>query len=109
MLQDAFKVKCISRSQCGRWHKAFKEGRENVTDEPRSGRPTTARADKNVRRVREVLKSDSRSSIQAITNTLNLSKCVVHGIVKEDLQMRKVCVKPVPKVLTEKQKLPDQK
>ncbi|XP_011052816.1 PREDICTED: uncharacterized protein LOC105145134 [Acromyrmex echinatior] len=28
MLQEAFKDDCISRSQSGRWHKAFKEGRE---------------------------------------------------------------------------------
>ena len=42
MLQEAFEEGWISKSQCGRWHKAFKEGREEVTDEQRSGRPTTA-------------------------------------------------------------------
>ncbi|GFW13996.1 hypothetical protein TNCV_4701311 [Trichonephila clavipes] len=36
MLQEAFKDDCISRSQSGKWYKAFKEGREEVTDEPRS-------------------------------------------------------------------------
>ncbi|UYV81583.1 hypothetical protein LAZ67_20001597 [Cordylochernes scorpioides] len=45
MLQKAFKDDCISRSQSGKWHKAFKEGGEEVADEPRSGRPTTARTD----------------------------------------------------------------
>ncbi|KAG5311081.1 GVQW3 protein, partial [Acromyrmex insinuator] len=50
MLQETFKDDCISRSQSGRWHKAFKEGREEVADEPRSGRPTTARTDENVNR-----------------------------------------------------------
>ena len=90
MLQKAFKEECISKSQCGRWHKAFKEGREEVTDEPRSGRPTTARTDENVQRVREVLSSDHRLSIQAIADTLNLSTFAVHGIVTEDLQMGKV-------------------
>ncbi|UYV75534.1 hypothetical protein LAZ67_13000536 [Cordylochernes scorpioides] len=35
MLQKAFKDDCISRSQSGKWHKAFKEGREEVADEPR--------------------------------------------------------------------------
>ncbi|UYV66274.1 hypothetical protein LAZ67_4001161 [Cordylochernes scorpioides] len=34
MLQKAFKDDCISRSQSGKWHKAFKEGREEVADEP---------------------------------------------------------------------------
>ncbi|KAG5310861.1 MOS1T transposase, partial [Acromyrmex insinuator] len=73
MLQEAFKDDCISRSQSGRWHKAFKEGREEVADEPRSGRPTTARTDENVNRVCEVLRSDRRLSIQYIADTLNMS------------------------------------
>ena len=28
-----------------RWHKMFREGRENVTDDVRSGRPPTSRGD----------------------------------------------------------------
>lgn len=104
MLQEAFKDDYISRSQSGRWHKAFKEGREEIADEPRSGRPTMTRTDENVNRVREVLRSDRRLSIQQIANTLNMSTFAVHGIVTKDLQMHKVCAKLVPKVLTEDQK-----
>ncbi|UYV68226.1 hypothetical protein LAZ67_5003465 [Cordylochernes scorpioides] len=89
MLQKAFKDDCISRSQSVKWHKAFKEGREEVADEPRSGRPTTARTDENVDRVLEVLRTDRRLSIQKIADTLHMSTFVVHGIVTEDLQMRK--------------------
>ncbi|UYV83639.1 hypothetical protein LAZ67_23001833 [Cordylochernes scorpioides] len=73
MLQKAFKDDCISRSQSGKWHKAFKEGREEVADEPRSGRPTTARTDENVDRVLEVLRTDRRLSIQQIADTLHMS------------------------------------
>ncbi|UYV74190.1 hypothetical protein LAZ67_11002371 [Cordylochernes scorpioides] len=104
MLQKAFKNDCISRSQSGKWHKAFKEGLEEVADEPRSGCPTTARTDENVDRVLEVLRTDRRLSIQQIADTLHMSTFVVHGIVTEDLQMRKVCAKLVPKVLTQDQK-----
>ncbi|UYV70307.1 hypothetical protein LAZ67_7002482 [Cordylochernes scorpioides] len=89
MLQKAFKDNCISRSQSGKWHKAFKEGREEVADEPRSGRPTTARTDEDVDRVLEVLRTDHRLSIQQIADTLHMSTFVVHGIVTEDLQMCK--------------------
>ncbi|GFX82949.1 protein GVQW3 [Trichonephila clavipes] len=103
MLQEAFKDDCISRSQSGKWHKTFKEGREEVADEPRSGRPTTARTEENVDRVREVLRTDHPLSIQQIANTLHISTFAVHGIVTEDLQMRKVCAKLVPKVLTQDQ------
>ncbi|UYV62539.1 hypothetical protein LAZ67_2000982 [Cordylochernes scorpioides] len=104
MLQKAFKDDCISRSQSGKWHKAFKKGREEVADEPRSGRPTTARTDEDVDRVLEVLRTDRRLSIQQIADTLHMSTFVVHGIVTEDLQMRKVCAKLVTKVLTQDQK-----
>ncbi|UYV77251.1 hypothetical protein LAZ67_15000235 [Cordylochernes scorpioides] len=83
---------------------AFKEGREEVADEPRSGRPTTARTDENVDRVLEVLRTGRRLSIQQIADTLHMSTFVVHGIVTEDLQMRKVCAKLVPKVLMQDQK-----
>ncbi|UYV68453.1 hypothetical protein LAZ67_5004372 [Cordylochernes scorpioides] len=93
MLQKAFKDDCISRSQSGKWHKAFKEGREEIADEPRSGRPTTARTDEIVDRVLEVLRTDRRLSIQQIADTLHMSTFVVNRIVTEDLQMRKVFVK----------------
>ncbi|XP_025161753.1 putative uncharacterized protein FLJ37770 [Harpegnathos saltator] len=85
MLQEAFKDDCISRSQSGRWHKAFKEGQEEVADEPRSGRPKTARTDENVDRMCKVLCSDRRLSIQQIADTLHMSTFAVHGIVTEDL------------------------
>ncbi|GFX14265.1 protein GVQW3 [Trichonephila clavipes] len=104
MLQEAIKDDCISRSQSGKWDKALKEGREEVADEPRSGRPTTARTEDNVDRVHEVLRTDRRLSIQQIADTLNMSTFAVHGIVIEDLQMRKVCAKLVSKVLTQDQK-----
>ncbi|GFV19177.1 protein GVQW3 [Trichonephila clavipes] len=104
MLQEVFKDDCISRSQSGKWHKAFKEGRVEVTDEPRSGRPTTARTEENVDRVREVLRTDLRLSIQQIVDTLHMSTFAVHGVVTEDLQMRKVCAQLVPKRLTQDQK-----
>ncbi|UYV78563.1 hypothetical protein LAZ67_16002005 [Cordylochernes scorpioides] len=99
-----------AKSLQGRLHfkitvwKAFKEGREEVADEPSSGRPITARTDKNVDRVLEVLRTDRPLSIQQIADTLHMSTFVVHGIVTEDLQMRKVCAKFVPKVLTQDQK-----
>ena len=90
MPQETFKNVCMSRSQSGRWHKVFKEGREEIADEPRCGRPTTARTDEDVNRVGEVLRSDRRLSIQQIADTLNMSTFAIHGIVTEDLQMRKV-------------------
>jgi len=42
------------------WHRRFKEGREDVQDDPRSGQSKTQRTDANVDRVRTLLRSDRR-------------------------------------------------
>ncbi|KAJ8958712.1 hypothetical protein NQ318_016439 [Aromia moschata] len=41
MLKKAFGVDCLSDRQIFRWHKAFAEGRKDVNDENRAGRPST--------------------------------------------------------------------
>ena len=41
-----------------RWHKSFLEGREQVEDESRAGRPSTSKTDNSVERVRSLVRSD---------------------------------------------------
>ena len=38
-LTEAYEDATLSRTMVFKWHKAFKEGRENVEDNPHSGRP----------------------------------------------------------------------
>jgi len=45
-LQRAYGEHSLSRAQVFRWHKSFLEGREQVEDEPRAGRPSTSKMDK---------------------------------------------------------------
>jgi len=104
MLKEAFGDDVMSRTQIYEWYKAFREGRENAEDEPRSGRPSTARTDENIDRVREFLNLDRPSSLREISQEMNLSYFVVQKIVTEELHMRKVCAKLVRKVLTAEQK-----
>ncbi|XP_011880667.1 PREDICTED: putative uncharacterized protein FLJ37770 [Vollenhovia emeryi] len=104
LIQQAFRSDCLSKSQVLRWHKSFKEGREEVAEEPRSGRSSTSRIDENVIRVRDCVNSDRRLSLHLIAETLNMTKTTVYRIVTEDLNMKKVCAKLVPKVLTDEQK-----
>lgn len=104
MIREAYGDSALSYSQVSRWLKAFKEGREEVHDEQRSGRPSTSKTDNNVARVRQLLDSDRRLSIRMVANELNLSSTVVFRIVTEDLAMRKVCAKLVPKVLSDDEK-----
>ncbi|XP_046391486.1 protein GVQW3-like [Ischnura elegans] len=104
LLTEAFKDDCLSYSQVKKWHKSLKEGREEVADEARSGRPSTSRTDNNVTRVRDLLNKDCRMSVRLMAEQLNLPKTDVNGIVSEDLSMRKICAKLVPKVLSDAQK-----
>ncbi|KAJ8945989.1 hypothetical protein NQ318_017105 [Aromia moschata] len=49
MLKKAFGVDCLSDWQIFRWHKAFAEGREDVNDDSRAGRPSTSSSDDNTK------------------------------------------------------------
>ena len=51
MLEKAYGEDSLSRAEVFRWHKAFREGRENAEDEERSRRPTTAHTSDNADRV----------------------------------------------------------
>jgi transposase len=44
-LTEAYGEVTLSRTVIFKWHKAFKEGRENVEDDPRSGRPVSSTND----------------------------------------------------------------
>ena len=47
-LTQAYGDATLSRTMVFKWRKAFKEGRENVEDDPRSGRPISSTNDQNV-------------------------------------------------------------
>ena len=100
MIQKAYGKDALSKAQVFRWHKAFREGRENVEDEERIGCPSTSHTLDNVAKVKAVLDSDQRLSVRLIADQVGLPK----SIVMTELQMQKVCAKLVPKVLTDEQK-----
>ena len=93
----------LSRTVVFKWHKAFKEGRENVEDVPRSGRPISSTNYQNVEVVRAVTAKDRRLSVRMIAEETGLDKNAVHRILTDHLHMRKICVKLVPKNLSGEQ------
>jgi hypothetical protein len=48
----------MRKSSVFEWQRHFKEGREDVQDDPRSGQPKTQRTDAMVNRVRILVRSD---------------------------------------------------
>ena len=65
-LTQAYGDATLSRSMVFEWHKAFKEGRENVQDDTRSGRPISSTNDQNVEVLRAVMAKYRRLSVRMI-------------------------------------------
>ncbi|KAL1122934.1 hypothetical protein AAG570_003259 [Ranatra chinensis] len=82
VLVEAYGESALSNLQVSRWLKAFKEGCEEAVDEPSSGRP-----------------------IRLIFNTLNIPKTIVHELVTQKMNTKKVHAKLVTKFLMEDQKI----
>ena len=78
-----------------------KDGRESVEDEQCAGRPSTSRNENNVAHVKAVLYRDRRLNLGLIAEDVGLPNTDVHRIITEDLHMRKICAKLVPKNLSE--------
>jgi len=87
-----------------KWVKRISEGRENVTDEERSGRPATSRTEENVAKIQQIMRENRRLTVRSIAEQVNIDRETVRKILTEDIDMRKVCAKTVPKELNEEQK-----
>jgi len=94
-LTEAYGDATLSRNMVFKWHKAFKEGQENVEDDPSSGRPISSTNDQNVEVVRAVMAKDRRLSVRMIAEETGLDKSAVHRILTDHLHMRKICAKLV--------------
>jgi hypothetical protein len=78
------------------------EGRENVHNEARSGRPSLVNDDL-VRKVNERVRDNRRFTVSGLSlHFPQISRTLLHDIVSSYLDYRKVCV--VPKMLTEEHK-----
>jgi predicted HTH transcriptional regulator len=80
----------------------FLEGKENVTDEQRPGRPATSRTEESITNVHQIVHENRRLTARSIVEQANIDTETVRKILTEDLDMRKVCAKMVPKELTER-------
>jgi len=104
MLVEVYGDNAMKKTAVYKWVKRFSERRESVTDEERSGRPATSRTEENIARVRQIVSEIRRLTVRSIAEQVNIARETVRKILTEDLDMRKVCAKMVPKELTEEQK-----
>ena len=100
--------KCTEMRQChahvSEWHKQFKDGCEDVGDDSRSGRPSMSRTVDNIERLKQMVRGDLWFTVLMIADELEINRDSVWKIIMEDLGMRKICAKMVPKLLDDDQK-----
>ena len=104
MLVQIYRDNAMKKTAVYKWVKCFSEGRESVTNEERSGRPVTSRTKENIVTIRQILSEIRRMTVRNIAEQVNIDRTTVRKILTEDLDMRKVCAKMVPKDLTEEHK-----
>jgi histone-lysine N-methyltransferase SETMAR len=94
----------MSAGMVRKWVRMFNEGRENVHDEARSGRPSLVNEDL-VRKFNERVRDERRFTISDLSlHFPQISRTVLYDIVSSHLGYRKVCARWVPKMLTEEHK-----
>ena len=104
MLKNVYGDECLSRTQVFEWFKRFKKGREEIGDDQRPGRPSTSKTDANIEKVGEIVRQNRRLSIRAVAELINIDKETVRQILHNNFNMKKVCSKMVPRLLTPEQK-----
>ena len=87
-----------------RWVKTFKAGKFSLEDDTHPGRPKTSVTKANIADVKSVVEQDARLSVNDIASCTGISEGSVQTILKKHLDLRKVCARWVPHLLTEKQK-----
>ncbi|KYN38519.1 hypothetical protein ALC56_07096 [Trachymyrmex septentrionalis] len=86
------------------WVAEFKRGRTNYEDEHRSGRPSEVAIPEMVKKIHKMVLGDRRLKVRELADMVNISKSAIHRILAENLKMRKLCARWVPRLLNNRTK-----
>jgi histone-lysine N-methyltransferase SETMAR len=85
-----------------KWAAEFKRGRTSL--EGREGRPKSATTPEIIEQVHDMVLDDRRMTVLEIAESICISKERVGYILHEELDMKKLCARWVPRLLTADQK-----
>ena len=87
------------------WHNRFKDGHTSVESNERYGRPpSTCHNDVIIEELKTSIMANRHLRVREIGDELGISKDSAHAILMQDLGMRRVSAKFVPRLLSEEQK-----
>jgi len=104
LLQQAFGEDAMGRTQVFDWFSRFTEGRTSVENDSRLGRQSTSRNEEMIAEVRTVFRNNRRLTVREIADDCGISVGSCDVILTDDLHMKRVCGKFVPRLLTDDQR-----
>jgi transposase len=93
-----------SFSTIKKWVAEFKRGRTSLEVDLREGRPKSATPPEIIEEVHNMILDDRRMKVREIAETIGISKERVGYILHEELDMKNLCARWVPRLLTADQK-----
>ena len=103
LIKWAFGDVSLSRCVTFDWFKRFKEGRISIEGDHRLGRPLSSKTNDTITLVRNKIRNDRRLTVREVANEVGISIGTCHSILSDELGMKRVSAKLVPKLLTEEQ------
>ncbi len=94
----------VAYSTIAKWRKDFSEGRMDIEDKPRSGRPRTQITEDNINLIERLIEADPHSTYADLALDSQLSHGTIERIIQDHLQKKKVAARWVPHKLTLDQK-----
>ena len=109
MLKTAFGEQAMGRSQTFHWFSRFNAGRTSIDDNESSSRTGSSSTPEMIERVRQIIREDRRRTIDEVSMLVGISHGTCHKILTDDLKIRRVASKFVPRLLCvdQKQQQPD--
>jgi [histone H3]-lysine36 N-dimethyltransferase SETMAR len=100
MLTKCFGDECLSRTRVFEWYKMFENGREIVQNLDHPRRSLTSVNEQNIQVIKDLVIHNRRITIRDIAEHIQISFGSIQSILKNNLGLRRVASRLVPKTLT---------
>jgi hypothetical protein len=104
-LQKAYGDQAMKKTAICKWYARFLGGQQSIHDDKRSGRTRPNVTSNHVAVIKELLDNDRRIAICEIHERSNCSIGTVRRIIHDELNMKRLCARWIPKMLTDEQKV----